>query len=89
MKLWVDSQILAPTGYVYNKDIAQAKANIALREGWAFNNIECISVGHDGIEFLKWLENAGFNYPIHIHSEDSVNIEKIREIIKRNGWEEV
>ena len=45
--------------------------------------------GGDYIKFLDWLEETGRNYPIHIHSMNSVGAENMRAIIKRNGWREV
>lgn len=45
--------------------------------------------GGDYIKFLDWLEETGRNYPIRIHSMNSVGVENMRRIIKRNGWKEV
>lgn len=45
--------------------------------------------GGDYIKFLDWLEETGRNYPIHIHSMNSVGAENMRAIIKRNRWREV
>lgn len=45
--------------------------------------------GGDYIEVLNWLEATGRSYPIRIHSMNPVGVEKMRAIIKRNGWEEV
>lgn len=86
MKFWIDSKTPAPIGYVRVTDVQHAKANIAFREGWAYNNIECISVGDDGIELLEWLEETNRSFDIHIHSQEP---DKIREIIQRNGWKEI
>lgn len=41
------------------------------------------------IKILDWLEEADRNYPIHIHSANSVGIANMRRIIKRNGWKEI
>jgi hypothetical protein len=89
MKLWIDNKTSSPIGYAWCKDAKQAIANIAFREGWAYNNIDCVSVGDDGIELLKWIEETNHSFNIHIHSQDVETIKKIREIIKRNGWKEV
>ena len=61
--------------------------------------IELIDIGHnagnyayDGghyIKLLEWLEETGRNYPIHIHSDNQINLLWMREIIERNGWKEV
>lgn len=47
------------------------------------------SEGGDHIKLLDWLEATGRNYPIHIHSMNSVGVENMRAIIQRNGWKEV
>ena len=61
--------------------------------------IELIDIDHDAgeyasdgghyIKLLEWLEETGRNYPIHIHSDNQINLLWMREIIKRNGWVEV
>lgn len=45
--------------------------------------------GGDYIELLKWLEETGRNYPIHIHSMNPVGVQNMRAIIQHNGWTEV
>ena len=45
--------------------------------------------GGDYIRLLDWLEETGRNYPIRIHSMNSVGRENMRAIIQRNGWKEV
>lgn len=45
--------------------------------------------GGDYIRLLDWLEATGRNYPIRIHSMNSVGRENMRAIIRRNGWTEV
>lgn len=50
---------------------------------------EYVSDGGDYIKLLDWLEETGRNYPIHIHSMNSVGIENMRRIIQRNGWVEL
>lgn len=62
-------------------------------------NIELIDIDHDAgdyaqyggdyIKLLDWLEETGRNYPIHIHSMNSVGIANMRAIIQRNGWKEI
>ena len=47
------------------------------------------SDGGDYIKLLDWLEDTGRNYPIRIHSMNTVGIENMRAIIRRNGWTEV
>lgn len=47
------------------------------------------SDGGDYIKLLDWLEETGRDYPIHIHSMNSVGVENMRRIIQRNGWKEI
>lgn len=59
--------------------------------------IEVIDIDHDAGEFgppdyikvLDWLEETGRNYPIHIHSMNSVGVQNMRAIIRKNGWIEI
>lgn len=52
-------------------------------------------LGGDYINFLDWLERKShlekWKIPtvFHIHSMNSVGVENMRAIIKRNGWKEV
>ena len=50
---------------------------------------EYVSDGGDYIKLLDWLEETCRNCPIHIHSMNSVGVQNMRRIIKRNGWTEV
>lgn len=62
-------------------------------------SIELIDIDHDAgdyaqyggdyIKLLDWLEETGRNYPLHIHSMNSVGIANMRAIIERNGWKEI
>ena len=45
--------------------------------------------GGDYIRILDWLETTGRNYPIRIHSMNSVGVENMRRIIRKNGWTEI
>lgn len=61
--------------------------------------IEIIDIDHDAGEYYKdggdyinvlnWFEENGYNFPIHIHSMNSVGVENMRRIIQRNGWKEI
>lgn len=61
--------------------------------------IELIDIDHDAgeyaqdggdyIKLLDWLEETGRNYPIHIHSMNSVGVANMKAIIQKNGWKEV
>ena len=58
--------------------------------------IELIDIDHDAGEFAKyggdyiklldWLEETGRNYPIRIHSMNSVGRMNMEAICHRNGW---
>ena len=96
MKLWVDDVRPAPYGYVWVKTVNDAILQIEMHEQ---NNIPflLISLDHDAgdygppdyIKVLDWLEETGRNYPIRIHSMNTVGVENMRRIIERNGWTEV
>lgn len=45
--------------------------------------------GGDYIKVLDWLEATGRNYPIKIHSMNTVGVLNMRRIIEKNGWMEV
>jgi hypothetical protein len=104
MKLWIDDVRPAPEGYVLCRSVFNAKTMIELFEqDILFANlnkkIELIDIDHDAgdyasdggdyIKLLDWLEETGRNYPIHIHSMNTVGVENMRRIIQRNGWKEV
>ena len=48
-----------------------------------------VHLGGDYIRLLDWLEETGRNYPIRIHSMNSVGVANMRAIIERNGWKEI
>lgn len=62
-------------------------------------DIELIDIDHDAgyyanfggdyIRVLDWLEKQGWSYPIHIHSMNPVGVQRMRAIIRHNGWGEV
>lgn len=52
-------------------------------------NREAANFGGDYIRVLDWLEEQGWNYPIHIHSMNPVGVQRMRAIIRYNGWKEV
>lgn len=105
MKLWIDDVRPAPEGYVWCKSVLMAKGYIikySNRIDWDNNlvdEIELIDIDHDAgdyacfggdyIRLLDWLEETGRNYPIRIHSMNSVGVANMRRIIERNGWTEV
>lgn len=102
MKLWVDDIRTPPSEeWTWVKSVNDAITEIIYDE----LNVEyegeiyLISLDHDAgdytsdggdyIKLLDWLEETGRNYPIHIHSMNSVGIANMRRIIERNGWKEV
>ena len=87
MKLWIDEARPAPAEYFWIKSINSAKAFIEVHRP-PIDPIELIDLG-DYVKLLNWLEKAGRNYPIRIHSQNPVGAKKMRRIIKRNGWKEV
>lgn len=104
MKLWIDDIRPAPEGYVRIRTVDEAKRTISYYSrridfDKVIDEIELIDIDHDAgnfakyggdyIEILNWLEETRRNYPIHIHSQNSVGVENMRRIIKRNGWKEV
>ena len=45
--------------------------------------------GGDGIELLNWLERSMRRYPIRLHTMNPVERDKMRAIIRKNGWTEL
>jgi len=99
MKLWIDAVRPAPGDmyheWIWVKTVHMAKEIIEIYGSWLdFDNnvvdcIELIDIGGDYIQLLDWLEDTGRNYPIHIHSMNSVDVENMRRIIQKNGWREI
>ncbi len=60
---------------------------------WSVEEISCDNdLGEheaEGYKLLDWLEATSRNYPIRIHSANSVARERMRAIIERNGWKEI
>ena len=104
MKLWIDDVRTAPEGYLWFKSVNDAIKIIRLTE-YICNEfgsecvIELIDLDHDAgdyakdggdyIRLLDWLEETGRNYPIRIHSMNPVGRENMRQIIQKNGWNEI
>ena len=103
MKLWIDDMRPAPDdSYATIYSVNTAKMVVQLIEDTGIGGdrtIDLIDVDHDAgefesdgghyIKFIEWLEETGRNYPIHIHSDNQINLLWMREIIERNGWQEV
>ena len=105
MKLWVDDIVKAPEGYAWCRSVGGAKVFIEVYEKKDKNKdpLTLISVdtdagcwkdqGGDYIELLKWLEATNRNYQVEIHTKDYQSncevIGEMREIIRRNGWDDM
>ena len=105
MKLWIDDCRPAPEGYKWICSVNEAKKEIEFCEHFSKNIngsflvINLIDLDHDAgdyandggdyIKLLDWLEETGRNYPIKIHSQNSVGVQNMRAIIRRNGWKEI
>lgn len=105
MKLWVDDIIKAPEGYAWCRSVGGAKVFIETYEKKDENRdpLTMISVdtdagcwkdqGGDYINLLKWLEATNRNYQVKIHKKDYQSnhevIGEMREIIRRNGWDDM
>lgn len=98
IKFWIDDLRTAPADFMWIKTVKEAI--IAIQEAECMGiTIDVISMDHDAgdyaydggdyIKLLDWLEETGRNYPIRIHSQNSVGIANMRRIIRRNGWKEV
>lgn len=46
-------------------------------------------LGGDYYKILDWCEAHHYNPVVHIHSMNPVGIQKMRNIIKHNNWEEI
>ena len=84
----------------WRKSVNEAKNLIEEVERlFGSNEIELIDIDHDAgdyasdggdyIKLLDWLEETDRNYPIHIHSMNSVGVANMKAIIQKNGWKEI
>ena len=104
MKVWVDDVREAPDGYEWCKNVCDAIYEIEGAYMYDYagvipDTVEVIDMDHDAgdyakfggdyIKLLDWLEEKGYNIPIHIHSMNPVGVENMRRIIRRNNWKEV
>lgn len=46
-------------------------------------------LGGDYYKILDWCEAHNYNPVVHIHSMNVVGVQKMRQIIQRNRWEEI
>lgn len=105
MKLWVDDIVKAPEGWAWCRSVGGAKTFIETyeekddgRDPLTIINVDTDagcwkSEGGDYIELLKWLEATGRNYQVKIHMKDYPDsygmVEEMREIIRRNRWDDM
>lgn len=92
MKLWIDDIRPAPDGFIWCKSVNQAKAAItAYEHQYSCDNI-LIDLDNDATDYFKildWLEEKNIvdtGYFFKIHSQNSVGIIKMEDIIRHNGW---
>ena len=98
MKLWVDDVRPAPEGYEWIKTTEGTIERIK-HLGRCGVEIELLDLDHDAgdfvrfggdyIKILDFLESVMISIPIRIHSMNPVGRERMRAIIRRNGWKEV
>ena len=48
---------------------------------------ECHYYGGHFIEVLKFIEKNRWNFPVHLHGKENMEIEKMFEVVRRNGWQ--
>lgn len=103
-RLWLDDVRPIPK-WMKNSDCIwynTAEAMIAdmdrLNRFFSLDDIELISLDNDlgeggieGYRVLDWLESLQIpiNFGIHVHTANPVAAERMRAIIRRNGWTEV
>ena len=99
MKLWIDDVRPIPKDYDYHAYSVDAAKMMILSSEDVGESIELIDIDHDAGKYVKyggdyialldWLEETGRNYPIRIHSMNTVGVVNMRRIIQKNGWTEV
>ena len=102
MKLWIDDLRPAPSGYIWAKSVKAAQTAIWQDEHKMIDDNILIDLDHDAgdyvseggdyIKLLDWLEAKNIvdtGYSFHIHSMNSVGVQNMRAIIKKNGWREI
>ena len=93
IRIWVDDIRVPTKEYFWTKTVKDTIIAIQEAECMGFDIVE-ISLDHDAgdygppdyIKVLDWLEETGRNYPIRIHSMNPVGVEKMEQIIRKNGW---
>lgn len=91
--VWIDDVRPAPNEYImWCKSVDETKYVIEKLEKIFDDGDIFLDIDHDSgdyINLLNWLEETGRKYPIRLHSLNSVGVENMRRIIKKNGWKEI
>lgn len=84
-----------PDGYLKIESVNGAKGVIQyIEENYhpkyaPYHKIDLIDITYDGlpdyIKLLDWLKETGRNYPIRIHSMNSIGVANMRRIIEQNS----
>lgn len=82
-RLILDAEELASKPRMFDCDFKYSLIDVDHNAG------DMVSEGGHYIELLKWLEETGRSYPVHIHSDNQINRVWMLEIITRNGWKEI
>ena len=95
IKIWVDDERDMPKDYSCTACTTRCALYFIKKAFYDKEEVE-ISLDHDAgkyadmggdyIKILDWLEETGRNYPIRIHSMNPVGVEKMKQIIRKNGW---
>lgn len=99
IKIFVDDYRAVPAGYFQclSTNDAIATIEILMNRG---TEIEILDLDYDAgfykqdggnyINILYWIAKNGINnIPIHLHTSDPIYKERMRKVIKENGWKEV
>ena len=101
MKIWVDDIRPMPKEYnMYLRTVDEVISVIEYIEAKQHYSIEIISLDHDAgdygppdyIKILDWLEekqaidNLQIDWLFDIHSQNPIGVEKMKQIIRKNGW---
>lgn len=97
VKIWVDDIRPAPEGYVWLKSVNEF-IDYIVEHG--LDNIAVFDFDHDAgsyasdggdyIKCLDWLESVGAsNIKVRIHSANWAGAARMKQIIKKNQWNEV
>lgn len=95
-KIWADDTRYAPAGYI---ELGSTDAVVNYLKNHSPQEIEILDLDFDAgymeqfgghfINVLLWMERNNYSCPVRFHSSDFISRQKMREIARRNGWEEV